>query len=136
MVQSEISFGAAQSYLETYYLQLKATQVSFIPSLTNLQPRQASTQDLTGPIRPSWLTVPYMWTVNRANKRKVEPGKLRGQDEESNVLLQNEERGSVFIQRKEGKAIFKHLRRLICRPAKPLYSVANVKCVPDTSRSP
>lgn len=41
----KISSRAARSYIETYYLQPKATPVSFIPSLTHLQ----TTQDLTGP---------------------------------------------------------------------------------------
>lgn len=84
MAQNEISSRAAQSYIESYYFQLKATRVSFIHSPTHLQ----TTQDLTGPVSPSCLTAPYMWTVNRTNQGKVEPGKLRGKDEESNVLLQ------------------------------------------------
>lgn len=87
MVQSEISFRAALSYIETYYLQLKATQVSIIHSLTNLQLTQTSSQDPTGPISPSCLTVSHMWGTNRTNNR-VELGKLGCKDEESNVLLQ------------------------------------------------
>lgn len=79
MVQNEISLRAAQSYIETYYLQLKATRVSFIHSLTHLQ----TTQNLTGPVSPSCLTAPHMWTVNGTNKRKVEPGKLRGKDKKA-----------------------------------------------------
>lgn len=41
----EISSGAAQSYIETYYLQLKATRVSFIRSLTHLQKRRRISPD-------------------------------------------------------------------------------------------
>lgn len=92
MVQNEISFRAAQSYIETYYFQLKATRVSFIHSPTNLQ----TVQDLTRPVSPSCLTLPYTWTVNRTNKRKVESGKLGEKDEESNVLLQMRN-GKAFL---------------------------------------
>lgn len=42
----------------------------------------------------------------------------------------------LFMCGKGGQAIFKCLRLLIGRPAKPLYMVANVKLVLVTSRSP
>lgn len=72
MAQNEISFRAAQSYIETYYLQLNAAQVSFIHSPTKLQ----TTQHLTGPFSPSCLTASYIWTVNRTNKSGA--GKVEG----------------------------------------------------------
>lgn len=42
----------------------------------------------------------------------------------------------LFTCREGGEAIFKCLKLLICRAAKPLYMVANVKLVLGTSRSP
>lgn len=74
-------------------------------------------------------------TVLIEKKRR---GKVTGQREKEREWDSPEKWGDrkLFMCRKGGQAIFKCLRLLICQAAKPLYTVANVKLVLGTSRSP
>lgn len=130
----EISSGAAQSYIETYYLQLKATRVSFIHSLTHLQKRHRISPD---PL-PVCLSPLYVDWKKRTNKRKAETGKLRGNGWGKAMRCSKWGAGKQFYLY-EGRRPrqFPNIWDIsFAGPAKPLYTVANVKRVLGTPRSP
>lgn len=168
-----ISSKAAQNYIETYYLQLKAKQVSLIHTThppTSLHPTQPDTLlriwleagyhpflsvkhiNSLSVARKGELILQHMWIKKGKSERWKEKERKRYSTEERKGKGQGKgvERGrdgerdspekwgdrKLFTCRKGGQAIFKCLRLLICRAAKPLYTVANVKLVLGTSRSP